>query len=190
MIAKEFEIKVLLNKKTKDAKNNILHKDVKLPQVAQNEGINGEKGEFFQLSLLTTKEKTASGKKKDTLGKAVIFNLWDTGNRMLLFQSIKEELANTKFELDSEGNALLTDYGCDGSNVKRDCPNHFLWDAIKNETLKDQSGSPIIRDFIQMFIFDHEENDGTIDVLFASEKRRRLQHPVVAQPSEKQITVE
>jgi len=190
MISKEYEIKILLNQKTLDSKTKKpLHIDVTKPQEAQNEGISGEKGKFFQVSLLASKEKTSSGKKKSTQGKTITFNIWDTGVRALLFQDIADELAAGKLTLDSAGNAILTEYGADGSLLKEDCPPHILWDTVQDKALTDGNGAPIIRDFLQLFIFDFEEAEGTASILFASEQRRRLAHPV-NQSSEQPVTAE
>jgi hypothetical protein len=189
MISKEYEIKVLLNTKKLGANKKPLHIDVTKPQEAQNPGINGETGKFFQVSLLASKGITAGGKKKSSQGKTITFNIWDTGVRALIFQDLADQLAAGKFTLDSTGNAVLTEYGCDGSLLKEDCLAHILWDTVNDKPLVDGNGLPLIRDFLQLFIFDFEEAEGTASVLFASEQRRRLAHPA-NQPSEKSITAE
>lgn len=193
--SKDFIVKVLLNK---NKERN--HTDVTKPQIASKEGANGEKGQFFQLSLLAKKTGPRS-----VQGKKILFNVWNNGQRAILFDDIANALENEKYTISKiDGGAILNDSGTDGvlfygelcTEEARDPETGapFIYertDINGKPLINPKTGKSNTANSIQMFILDFEFKNGTKEILFAAEQRRMFEHRIkVTSGSDNPITVD
>jgi hypothetical protein len=171
MTNKDFIVKVLLNK------NNPKHTDATKPQLATRPGVNNHIGEFFQVSLLLKSEKA-----KIEEGKRKIFNIWDTGQRALIFDKLKNALADEKnYELDIDKNAILKDtaiYFSGELKTEKTPFEYYMTDTNGKHLVNGITKKDITRKFVQMFIFDFEDENGTAEVLLANEIDRAKRHTI------------
>jgi len=172
MTNKDFIVKVL------KSRTNPKHTDATKPQVAAKPGANGQPGEFFQVSLLL-KNKTA----KVEEGKRKIFNIWDSGQRALIFDSIREALTEpNNYTVESTGDIVLKDtaiYFCGELKSEKTPFKYTMKDAKGNNLINPVTKKPVERKFVQIFVFDFEEENGTAEVLLAGEVDRAKRNIVI-----------
>jgi len=183
MTNKDFIVKVL------KSKTNAKHIDATKPQIAAKPGANGQLGEFFQVSLLAKRDsaKVVEGKKK-------IFNIWNTGQRALIFDEIKNALAiPANYELDADKNVCLKDsaiYFAGELQTEKTPFTYTMVDADGKPLINSRTKLPQTRKFVQMFIFDFEMENGTGEVLLAGEVDRARRSIVEGSTVGEEIVVE
>lgn len=164
-IAREYDVHIILGTNTNPKS---LHKDALLPQTPAKPGVNGVAGKFYQLHLY----RKQNG---DDLrgGKAIKFNIFDTGIREGIFTSIQNQLADeTKYTKTANGNIILK-ASAHGNTVSE--KTGFVYEiSFAN------GGTPLKRDYVQVFIFDNEADGDDDQVILASEIRRAKKSEVTA----------
>lgn len=165
MNTKDFQIQVLLDKKA-----GTTHKDSTLPRVATKKNSRGLLGEFFVLSLLVI-----SNSAKISQGKPIKFTVWNDGQRALIFDKLKNALANpTNVTKDLDGNAILSDNAAFLNGELRKEDTGFLYKMTDSDgkVITDATGAPRLLDYVQIFVTDFEIENGTADIIIANEIRQ------------------
>jgi hypothetical protein len=157
-INRQYDIHILVGKNT-NPKN--LHADALIPQVAKKLG-TGQivPGKFYQLALY--KRKTNDTEFKG--GRAIKFNIFDTGIREGLFQDFTEALADpTKYTKLTNGTIVLNK-AASGNTITEN--TGFKYKITFPDGRETES------DLIRLFIFESEAEGDDDQALIASELRR------------------
>ena len=155
-INKDYEVRIL-----KNTTKGTTHTDASIPQVPKKAGADGTIGKFYQLALF--KKKTAE--KKFQAGRAIKFNVFNTGIREGVFQDIETELSNpANFTKQANGDVVLNTMSAAGNTVceKTGFPYEIIF----------PDGRKLIREDVRLFVFDFEAEGDDDQVLIASEIRR------------------
>jgi hypothetical protein len=161
----DYQIKVLL-----DLKTGTTHKDATLPRISLKANAQGQKGEFFVVSLMPLSKGP-----KFVFGKAVKFTIWNTGQRAEIFNRLKNLLLTpADVTVDADKNAILSDTAgfFAGSLRKEDCGFFYTMTDSDGKPLVDSKGIPQTRNYVQVFVFDFEQDNGTADIIIANEVNR------------------
>jgi hypothetical protein len=159
----DYQIKVLL-----DLKAGTTHKDATLPRIALKPNAQGQKGEFFIVSLMPLTKGP-----KIVFGKPTKFPIWNTGQRSEVFNRLKNDLATSTPELDVDKNAIINEtitVFC-GSLKKQDCGFFYTMTDADGKPLMN-NGVPQTRNYVQVFVFDFEQDNGTADIIITNEINR------------------
>jgi hypothetical protein len=175
MIVRNFEIRILKNKDLKKG-----HTDARLPQESTKPDAAGNKGKYYQVSILAAKI-TVNGFASRPQGKAIVFNVFDNGNRALLFQDIADALANdANCTLLSDGSILLekTTISAPGNICREETGFAYYITNAAGEKILGANKLPIQSTHVQAFIFDFEDETGLGGAIIDAEIRRAMKHRV------------
>lgn len=156
----DYQIKVLL-----DLKTGTTHKDATLPRIAIKANAQGQKGEFFVVSLMPLSKGP-----KFVFGKAIKFTIWNTGQRAEVFSRLKNLLLTpADVTLDADKNVILSDTAgfFAGSLKKEDCGFFYTMTDSDGKPLMN-NGVPQQRNYVQEFVFDFEQDNGTADIIISN----------------------
>ena len=156
----DYQIKVLL-----DLKTGTTHKDATLPRISLKANAQGQKGEFFVVSLMPLSKGP-----KFVFGKAVKFTIWNTGQRAEIFNRLKNLLLTpADVTVDADKNAILSDTAgfFAGSLKKWDCGFFYTMTDSDGKALMN-NGVAQTRNYVQEFVFDFEQENGTADIILTN----------------------
>jgi hypothetical protein len=175
MIVRNFEIKILKNKDLKKG-----HTDARLPQESTKPDAAGNKGKYFQVSVLAAKV-IVNGFASRPQGKPIVFNVFDNGNRALKFQDYENILADpSKYTVLANGDILLdkSEESAPGNLRREETGFAYYITNAAGEKILGADKLPIQSTHVQAFIFDFEDETGLGDAIIDAEIRRAMKHRV------------
>ena len=172
MESKDFKITVIKGKNSAD---------VLEPQVATKPDANGQKGEYYHVSVssgLTMK----NGFNKPTQGRRIAFTIFKNGTRSLIFNLIYNALGDKENYTElPDGNIEIkpSSLAFGGNYMAKKVDFHYYLVGTDGKNLIDQATKlPRQDNVVRSFIFDFEDESGLTDIILAGEERRAARRAV------------